>query len=219
MSVLVCLIGAIGILLIIQSGSGNHGWHLPRFKRSRVIGTKWPELVDDLASSVRAGMSLPQAMAALEPHVTPELKPALEMMLASYRATGDFRKALLQFARAVNDPAADQFVSALILASELGGADLGSLLRVLSENLRTQAALSGEIKARQSWTVNGAKLAVAAPWLTVGVLSTRADARNVYFSSGGIKLLEACLVISIGAYWIMQRVGKLPTEARILEQS
>ena len=219
MSVFACLIGAVGILLMMQSKNSSSGLHLPRFRRRKSINAKWPELVDDLASSIRAGMSLPQAMGALELHGSTDLKPALEQMLTIYRATGDFSKAMRKFAQIVNDPAADRFVVALILASELGGADLGTLLRSLSESLRKQDALSGEIKARQSWTVNGAKLAVAAPWLTVAVLSTRADARDVYSSSGGVRLLEICFGVSVGAYWLMQRIGRLPTDVRILEQS
>ena len=110
-------------------------------------------------------------------------------------------------------------MAALVLANDLGGAELASLLRVLAENLRTQSALSGEIKARQSWTINGAKLAIAAPWLTVGVLSTRADARATYLSSGGIRLLEICLLVSLVAYWLMKRIGQLPRTSRILGPS
>jgi tight adherence protein B len=140
-------------------------------------------------------------------------------MLTNYRATGDFRQSMIQFADALSDPSADHFVAALILAHDVGGADLGSLLRVLAENLRTQASLAGEIRARQSWTVNGAKLAIAAPWLTVFVLSTRADARSTYLSSGGIRLLESCLVVSMLAYWLMKRIGKLPADSRILGES
>jgi len=218
MNVLVCLVAAIGILLIMQAKNDRPKWKLPPVQRKSVSKVQWPDIVDDLSSGVRAGLSLSQAMTALLEQVPAEIKPALEWMIADYRNTGDFTNAMLQFANSLNDPAADQFVAALVLASELGGADLGTLLRVLSENLRTQANLSGEIKARQSWTVNGAKLAIAAPWLTVCVLSTRPDARDTYFSSGGIRLLEICLLVSVGAYWLMMRIGQMPSPARILGQ-
>ena len=219
MSVLFCLVGAIGVLLIMQAKNDRSKWQMPRIKRRTSIKVQWPELVDDLASGVRAGLSLPQAMAALVVQVPPEIMPAFEQMLADYRSTGDFRKSMIHFADTINEPAADQFVAALVLASELGGTDLGSLLRVLSENLRTHASLTGEIKARQSWTVNGAKLAIAAPWLTVAVLSTRTDARVAYLTTGGIRLLETCLLVSSAAYWLMIRIGRLPDSARILGSS
>ena len=219
MSVLACLIGAMGILLIMQAKNNRPQWKPANFKPRRSKQVQWPELVDDLASGVRAGLSLPQAMTALVAQVPIEIKPTLEQMLANYRLTGDFHSAMLQFANELNDPSADQFVAALVLASDLGGADFASLLRVLAENLRAQLSLTGEIKARQSWTVNGAKLAISAPWLTVGVLSTRADARESYFSSGGIKLLEACLLVSLCAYWLMNRIGRLPAASRILGPS
>jgi len=219
MNVLPCLIGVIGILLIMQAKNDRPKWKPIKIVRRSVAQVQWPELVDDLASGVRAGLSLPQAMAALVAQVPPEVRPALEQMLSSYRANGDFAPAMLQFAETVNDPAADHFVAALVLANDLGGSDLGSLLRVLSENLRIEASLAGEIKARQSWTVNGAKLAIAAPWITVCVLSTRADARATYFSTGGIKLLEICFLISVAAYWLMKRIGQMPRAPRLLGPS
>jgi len=219
MSVLVCLVGAIGVLLIMQAKNERSKWQIPKIKRRSEIKVQWPELVDDLASGVRAGLSLPQAMAALVTQVPTEIRPAFEQMLADYRSTGNFRKSMIHFADAINEPAADQFVAALILASELGGTDLGSLLRVLSENLRAQSSLTGEIKARQSWTVNGAKLAIAAPWLTVAVLSTRADSRVAYLTAGGIRLLETCLLVSVAAYWLMKKIGQLPAATRILRSS
>ncbi len=219
MNVLACLIGAMGILLIMQAKNDLPRWKLPALPKRVSTQVHWPELVDDLASGVRAGLSLPQAMAALVEQVPAEIRPALELMLSNYRSSGDFNTSMLAFANTVNDPAADQFVAALVLASDLGGSELGSLLRVLAESLRTQSALSGEIKARQSWTVNGAKLAIAAPWLTVGVLSTRADARASYLSSGGMRLLEICLLVSLVAYWLMKRIGQLPRAPRILGPS
>ncbi|MEI7442341.1 MAG: type II secretion system F family protein [Actinomycetes bacterium] len=219
MNVLVCLIGAIGILLIMQAKNDSPKWNLPKLQKRISTQVQWPELVDDLASGVRAGLSLPQAMTALFDQVPTEIRPALELMLSNYRLTGDFNTSMLEFANTVKDPVADQFVAALVLANDLGGAELASLLRVLAENLRTQSALSGEIKARQSWTINGAKLAIAAPWLTVGVLSTRADARATYLTSGGIRLLEICLLVSLVAYWLMKRIGQLPRTSRILGPS
>jgi len=115
----------------------------------------------------------------------------------------------------MKDPVVDKFTSALQIAYEVGGTDLGFLLRSLSEVIREDNKIRGEIEARQSWTVNGARLAVAAPWLTVFILSTRQSAANVYFSSQGVKLLTFCAAMSVFAYFAMTQIGKLPTAKRI----
>jgi tight adherence protein B len=82
--------------------------------------------------------------------------------------------------------------------------------------MREELVLRGEIVARQSWTVNGAKLAVAAPWVTALVLSTRDTAANVYTSASGIRMLGICAMISVLAYVAMMKIAELPAEKRLL---
>ena len=65
------------------------------------------------------------------------------------------------------DPVGDRVVEGLRIAREVGGGDLGRLLRNLSGYLRDDARTRSELEARQAWTVNGARLAVAAPWLVL----------------------------------------------------
>ena len=175
----------------------------------------WPDLVDDLASSIRAGLSLPQAMLNLAQTGPESLRPNIAQAMNRYQMTGDFVGSLNLLSDSMKDPVVDKFTSALQIAYEVGGTDLGFLLRSLSEVIREDNKIRGEIEARQSWTVNGARLAIAAPWLTVFILSTRQSAATVYFSSQGVKLLTFCAVMSVVAYFAMTQIGKLPTAKRI----
>jgi tight adherence protein B len=71
-------------------------------------------------------------------------------------------------------------------------------------------------RQRRVWTVNGARLAVAAPWLVLLLMCFQGDVIERYASTAGVILLAfgagACLV----AYRLMMRIGRLPTEKRIL---
>ena len=216
MTLILVIFGFLGSLLIWQARFSPIKTQLlirPKWgKRS----FDWPELVDDLHSAIRAGLSLPQAFNQLSNNAPPSLQSAFSESLSRYRVTNDFRTALRTFANEANDPAADNFVAALILASELGGTDLGVVLRALSESLRSEQSLTQELVARQSWTVNGARLAVAAPWVIVLLLSFRSESRTVYLSSGGLHLLELCLGISVMAYLLMIRIGRLPQAVRLV---
>jgi tight adherence protein B len=66
------------------------------------------------------------------------------------------------------------------------------------------------------WTGNGARLAVAAPWLVLLLMCSQSEVIGRYSSPAGVILLgfgaSACLV----AYRLMMRIGRLPTEKRIL---
>ena len=224
MGLVIGLLSAIGIILIW--GAIREPMQLRKFKirgsrklqmkSKKVSADLWPDVVDDLASAIRAGLSLPQAVIELCNSGPEQLRPAFQICRDQYQATGDFNAGLNLIAQNLEDPQADKFVASLQIAHEVGGADLGVLLRTLSEVMREELVLRGEIVARQSWTVNGAKLAVAAPWVTALVLSTRDTAANVYMSASGIRMLAACAVISVFAYLTMIKLAELPKEKRLL---
>ncbi|MEY4493388.1 MAG: hypothetical protein RL355_737 [Actinomycetota bacterium] len=183
--------------------------------KSQDLAQEWADVVDDLASAIRAGLSLPQAMVLLSKSGPEKIRPSFESAMTRYQVTGDFAGSLNILSDLAKDPVADKFVSALQIAYEVGGTDLGNLLRTLSEVIREESKLRGEINARQSWTVNGAKLAIAAPWLTVLILGTRESALEIYLASQGLRLLSACFIFSVLAYFLMLKIGQLPKAKRI----
>ena len=224
MGLIVGLLSAIGIVLTWGAirepmrlrKFKMHGRRKLQMKSKKVPADLWPDVVDDLASAIRAGLSLPKAVIELCNSGPEQLRPAFQMCRDQYQATGDFNAGLNLIAQNLEEPQADKFVASLQIAHEVGGADLGVLLRTLSEVMREELVLRGEIVARQSWTVNGAKLAVAAPWVTALVLSTRDTAANVYMSASGLRMLAACAVISVFAYVAMMKLAELPKEKRLL---
>ncbi|MCX6418461.1 MAG: type II secretion system protein F, partial [Actinobacteria bacterium] len=51
---------------------------------------EWPDVVDNLASSVRAGLALPQALAQIAVQGPVQLRPQFEAFARTYEATGRF---------------------------------------------------------------------------------------------------------------------------------
>ena len=176
----------------------------------------WPDAVDNLASSIRAGLSLPEALSQLGIRGPAPLRSAFLAFGADYRATGRFTDCLDALKARLADPVADRIVEALRLAREVGGTDLGRLLRTLSAFLREDAYTRSELVARQSWTVNAARLAVAAPWIVLGLLSLQSDVGQQYNSSSGVVVLAIGLGSSVLAYRLMLRLGRLPEDVRVL---
>ena len=111
---------------------------------------------------------------------------------------------------------ADRIIEALRLTREVGGSDLGRLLGTLAEFLRESARTRSELEARQSWTVNAARLAVAAPWIVMLLLVSRPEAVAAYNTPMGAGVLVGGLVVSMVCYSIMLRIGALPEEQRVL---
>lgn len=185
-------------------------------RRRRALTAAWPDAVDDLASSVRAGMSLSDALAALADRGPAALRPAFARFAADHRVTGSFGTCLDRLKTDLSDPVGDRVVEALRLARDVGGTELGRLLRTLSAVLREEARTRAELEARQGWAVNAARLAVAAPWATLAFLSLRPGALAAYDSTGGLLVLAVSAGTSALAYAVMRRIGRLPGEERVL---
>ena len=185
-------------------------------RRRQMVRDLWPEAVDHLTSGIRAGLSLPEALAQLGDRGPTELRPAFVAFGADYRATGRFIDCLERLKERLADPVADRIVEALRITREVGGSDLGRLMRTLSAFLRDDARTRAELEARQSWTVNAARLAVAAPWIVLVLLSTRPEAVAAYNRPTGVVVLVGGAVASLVAYRVMVRIGRLPDEARVL---
>jgi tight adherence protein B len=174
----------------------------------------WPDAVDDLASAVRAGMALPEALSALAQRGPVELREPFQNFAVEYARTGSFSRCLDGLAAQLDDPTGDRVVDALRLARDVGGTDLGRLLRTLSTVLREDARARAELVARQSWSMNAARVAVAAPWVTLIMLSFRPGALACYDSAPGAMVLAIAAGMSGIAYVLMRRIGRLPAEQR-----
>lgn len=185
-------------------------------RRARGLRDVWPDVVDNIASAVRAGMALPEAVAQIANRGPAVLRPAFTEFAQDYRLTGRFGDGLDLLKFRLADPVADRLIESLRLARDVGGSDLGRLLRTLSSFLRDDARTRAELEARQSWSVNAARLAVVAPWLVLGMLGTRADALRAYDSPAGAVVLAGGLGVTVVAYRLMRRIGRLPVEERVL---
>lgn len=230
--VVVCVVSAVTALTVVLLASrtvpvalafGLMGGYLPvallrgrAERRQREFAEVWPEAVDNLASAVRAGMSLPEALAALAERGPEPLRPAFAGFALDYQVGGRFAVALDRLKERLADPVGDRVVESLRVAREVGGGDLGRLLRSLSGFLRDDARTRSELQSRQSWTVNGARLAVAAPWLVLLLLCFQPDVIQRYSTGAGVAVLGVGGALCAAAYRLMVRIGRLPVERRIL---
>ncbi len=184
-------------------------------RRRTEMRALWPDAVEDLLSSIRAGMSLTEALGSLAERGPEELRGPFTEFARDYQVTARFDTSLDLLKERFADPVADRIVEALRLTREVGGTDLGRTLRALSSMLREDQRTRGELEARQTWTVNAARLAVAAPWVVLAMLSLHTESAAAFNSpAGGVVILVGAGACAL-AYWLMIRIGKLPEEQRV----
>ena len=224
----------LGLLTVVLTGGLTGSWaiglafgaiaargpfalvHHRANRRRASMRDVWPEVVDHLASGIRAGLSLPEAVAQLGERGPEVVRAPFKAFAEDHRASGKFAQSLDLLKVRLADPVADRIVEALRITREVGGTDVGRLLRTLSEFLREDARTRGELEARQSWTVNAARLAVAAPWIVLALLSTRGANASAFNSATGGMVLLLGGAATVVAYRLMVRLGRLPVEQRVL---
>lgn len=199
------LLGALLVAFVIRARAN---------RRRAVNRTIWPDVVDHLVASVRAGMSLPDSIGALAELGPAATRPAFAGFDDEFRRTGDFGSAVDSLKARLADPVSDRILETLRMAREVGGTDVTAVLRGLSTYLREDATLRAEIVARQSWIRNAARLGVAAPWLLLLVLASRPETLEAYDSAAGTALILVGVGVTIVAYRLMLGLGRLPEERR-----
>ncbi|MFT4158022.1 MAG: type II secretion system F family protein [Microbacterium sp.] len=195
-------------------------WAPVRFLRSRRHRLRkarrqlWPDVCDLLIASIRVGLSLPDAVAALAESAPQTLRPAFVAFARDLRESGRFDASLDRLKTALADPIADRIIETLRMARQVGGTELGSVLRSLSASVRADAALRGEVEARQSWIRGAAVLGAVAPWVILGLLVMRPEGADAYGTPEGVLVVCIGAATSVIAYRIMLRIGRLPEPGR-----
>jgi tight adherence protein B len=219
----VALCGALGVLVglgvLAMSGSVWLGLAFACLAGALpvvVLREVWPDAIDHLASGVRAGLSLPEAVAGLAERGPPPLRAPLARFADDYHATGRFGAALDRLKDELADPTADRVVEALRLAREVGGSELGRTLRILSGFLRDELRVRKELEARQSWVLVAARMAFVTPWVVLLLLATKPEAVAAYRGGGGALVLGVGAAMATAGYRLMLAIGRLPSEERVL---
>lgn len=190
-----------------------------RGRRTQLIRSRrglWSDVCDHLISAVRAGMSLPDAVASLAVSAPPLLRPAFATFARDMAASGHFDSSALRLKSLLSDPTADRIVETLRMARQVGGTELPGVLRSLSAAVRADTALRAEVEARQSWIRGAAILGVVAPWAILALLSMRPEGARAYTSPEGIALVIGGALVSLLAYRLMLGLGRLPEPRRWL---
>lgn len=206
---MVCLVAAL-------AASVSPLWYVSARARKleAVRAAQWPDAIDAMLSAIRAGIALPEALAGLAHAGPPALAPHMAQFSADLRALGTFGPALDRLKTRLSDPVADRVIEALRCAHDVGGSDLGVLLVQLSALLRQNQRTRGELLARQSWTVNGARLAAAAPWIVLVLLCVQPESAQAYQTPAGALVIAGGAVLTVVAYRIMRACGTLPSPKR-----
>lgn len=206
-----------GLVLGAFAASGPWAGHRRRRATQRAVAQEaWPRLIDEiriLTSS--AGRSIPQALFEAGRTAPAELHSAFSAAEREWLLTTDLERTLAVLKDHLADPTADATCETLLVAHELGGADLDRRLGALSADRRTDAQGRKDARARQAgarfarWFVLVVPLGMALAGLSVG------DGRAAYRSGHGQLAVAIALGLVVTCWLWAGRIMRLPEPERV----
>jgi tight adherence protein B len=175
----------------------------------------WPEILDHIISGLQSGLSLAETLVALEARGPVKSRFIFRIFSEDLREGVEFGVALRLLKEKFNDGIADQVCEVLEFARVSGSRDTSLTLRTLSNFIRRDLALRAEIQAKHSWVKNSAVLAAVAPWILLLMLASQPNTLMAYTSRAGFSILLTGALLTVGAYFWMEKVGKLKDSPRI----
>jgi tight adherence protein B len=168
---------------------------------------EWPATFEYLASTIRSGMSIPHALAALAERGNDEIRSTFMSVRRDLAVGLPLEAATIHLKGSHHG---NRLRETLLLAREIGVEHLPELLLISSRFIRREIEVKEEIKVRQGWVRNGARLGLFAPWAILLLLLTRASTRAAMFTLSGGTVVAIGAGACVIASWWMHRAAKIP---------
>jgi tight adherence protein B len=170
---------------------------------------QWTLLIDDLTSGVRAGLTVGEALAQALQNCEEPLRLDFQEAIIEINRSGQVSKVISILKNQITDSVGIATLKLLQVVLKTGANDLATSLSILSNVSRENHNLIQELKAKQSWVLNGARISVVAPWLVLLALWTQESVRNAYQNVIGQLILILVAMVGVIGYLVMKRIGRI----------
>lgn len=172
-------------------------------KKQKSIQDAWPEALDHINSAIKSGVSISEALSNLAERGPIVLSPLFKEYKCQVKSDGNLESALKNLCRSTQDPVFRRLTQTILLVRNVGGVQVGLVLRTFTEFLRNDLAAKREIEMRHGWISNTARIAASAPWLLLIFLTFQPQTRQAYNTlTGATVILCGSLLIFIAYVWM-----------------
>ena len=176
---------------------------------------QWTLLIDDLTSGVRAGLTIGEALAQALQNCEEPLRLDFQEAILEMNRSGQVSKVISILKNQITDTVGVATLKLLQVVMKTGANDLATSLSILSNSSRENHNLIQELKAKQSWVLNGARISVISPWLVLLALWTQESVRNAYQNLIGQLILILVAAVGLFGYLVMKRIGRIEVFRRV----
>ena len=184
--------------------------------RQRAFDACWPQVFDSFQSASISGLGFREQLDYLAAQGPVALRSEFGNLLELYDSGYEIDRLMPQLRLQFSNRYADLLALLIELDSELGGHGMAITYQRAAVQVRKEQGEISQLQAKQGWVSSSAKLALLAPWLIALVLVQLPQNKAAFATELGALVLILGLVLSLVAYALVNRLGRLPLPGRVL---
>ena len=184
--------------------------------RQRNFDASWPQVFDTFQSGAISGVVFREQLDYLANQGPTALRVEFLGLLQLYDEGFEIDQLMPIMRKRFANRHADLLALLIELDSELGGQGMSITYQRAAVQVRKEQGELSQLQAKQGWVSSSAKLALLAPWLVALVLVQLPQNREAFATEMGALILILGLALSLVAYALVNRLGRLPLPGRVL---
>lgn len=176
----------------------------------------WPRLIEEiriLTGSV--GRSIPQALFEAGRRAPLELRPAFEAAHREWLITTDFARTVAVLKGRLADPTADAACETLLVAHEVGGADLDRRLEALAEDRIHDVQGRRDARAQQAGVRFARKFVLIVPFGMALAGMSVGNGQSAYREPAAQVIVGVAILLVVACWVWAGRIMHIPEEERV----
>jgi tight adherence protein B len=193
------------------------GYRLRRAKRRASALDAWPRLIEEIRVLTGSlGRSIPQALFDVGLRGPEELRPAFAAAHREWMISTDFGRTITVLKQRLGDATADMVCETLLVAHEVGGAEIDRRLEALAEDRTQDSQGRKDAESRQAGARFARRFVLFVPLGMALAGMSVGNGRAAYRTfTGQVFVLIGIGIVAICWIWA-GRVMRLPDEERVL---
>ena len=187
-----------------------------RTSRRAAAQDAWPRMLEEIRIQTSSlGRSIPQALFEVGRRGPAELHSAFDAAHREWLLSTDFERTLHTLKARLADPTADAVCETLLIAHELGGADLERRLEALIEDRVLDTQGRKDARAKQAGVRFARRFVLLVPLGMAFAGMSVGNGRSAYQTVEGQLLVVLGIGMVVGCWMWAGRLMRLPEEQRV----
>lgn len=201
---------------LFAAGFPVTGYRMRRRNRMAAASDAWPRMIEEIRVQTGSlGRSIPQALLDVGLRGPEELRPSFAAAHREWMISTDFERTVGVLKARLADATADMVCETLLVAHEVGGADIDRRLEALAHDRMQDCQGRKDARSRQAGARFARRFVLFVPFGMALAGMSVGDGRDAYRSSSG-QLLALAGIALVAACWVWAgRVMRLPQEERV----